>query len=129
MDGLVYNAVKLQGGWTDRPVPNNSNSLNNVLNFYNGAADPRFTNIQDPISLSDYYLENAAFLRCDNITLGYRFNDIIKPGYGSIRIYGAVNNAFLITKYDGQDPENYNAIDSNFYPRPRMYSFGLNFDF
>lgn len=129
MDGLVYNAVKLQGGWTDRPVPNNSNSLNNVLDFYNGAADPRFTNIQDPISLSDYYLENASFLRCDNITLGYRINDIIKPGYGSIRIYGAVNNAFLITKYKGQDPENFNAIDSNFYPRPRMYSFGLNFDF
>lgn len=129
LDGKVYNAAKLQGGWTNRPVPNNSNSLNNVLDFYNGAADPRFTNILDPIPLSDYYLENGAFLRCDNITFGYRINDIIKSGYGSIRIYAAVNNAFLVTKYSGQDPENFNALDSNFYPRPRLWSFGLNFDF
>jgi TonB-linked SusC/RagA family outer membrane protein len=129
LDGQVYNAPKLQGGWTDRPVPNNSNSLNNVLNFYDGAADPRFTNIQDPIPLSDYYLENAAFLRCDNITLGYRINDLIKTGYGSLRIYAAVNNAFIVTKYSGQDPENFNSLDSNFYPRPRLWSFGLNFDF
>lgn len=129
IDGQVYNAVKLQGGWTDKPVPNNSNSLNNVLDFYSGAADARFTNIQGNIPLSDYYLENAAFLRCDNMTIGYRINDIIKPGYGSIRIYAAVNNAFIITRYSGQDPENFNALDSNFYPRPRLYSFGLNFDF
>lgn len=129
MDGQVYNAVKLQGGWVDRPVPNNTNSLNNVLDFYNGAADPRFTNIQGNIPFSDYYLESAAFLRCDNITLGYRFNDVIKNGYGSIRLYAAVNNAFLITDYSGQDPENFNSLDSNFYPRPRQWSFGLNFDF
>jgi len=129
LDGQVYNAAKLQGGWVNRPVPNNSNSLNNVLNFYDGAADPRFITIQDPIPLSDYYLQNGAFLRCDNITLGYRFNDIIKPGYGSVRIYAAVNNAFLVTKYSGQDPENFNSLDSNFYPRPRLWSFGLNFDF
>lgn len=129
LDGKVYNAPRLQGGWTDRPVPNNSNSLNNVLDFYSGAADSRFTNIQDPIPLSDYFLESAAFLRCDNITLGYRINDLIKTGYGSIRIYAAVNNAFLVTKYSGQDPENFNSLDSNFYPRPRLWSFGLNFDF
>lgn len=129
LDGQVYNAAKLQGGWTDRPVPNNSNSLNNVLDFYNGAADPRFTNIQGNIPLSDYYIENGAFLRCDNITLGYRFNDVIKNGYGSIRLYAAVNNAFLVTNYSGQDPENFNTLDSNFYPRPRQWSFGLNFDF
>ncbi len=126
-DGQVYNAVKLQGGWTDRPVPNNSNSLNNVLDFYNGAADPRVQRIADPVPLSDYYLESAAFLRCDNITLGYRFNDIIKSA--SLRVYGTVNNAFLVSSYSGQDPENFNAIDSNFYPRPRIYSFGVNLDF
>lgn len=129
LDGKVYNAVKLQGGWRDRPVPNNSNSLNNVLNFYGGQADTRIINIQDPVSLSDYYLEDAAFLRCDNITLGYRINDVIKSGYGSLRIYAAVNNAFIVTKYSGQDPENFNSLDSNFYPRPRQWSFGLNFDF
>jgi len=127
MDGQIYNAPKLLGGWVNRPVPNNSNSLNNVLDFYNGAADTNFQTILGNVPLSDYYLESAAFLRCDNITLGYRFNEVIKNG--SIRIYAAVNNAFLITNYSGQDPENFNAIDNNFYPRPRQWSFGLNFDF
>src|SRR5690606_11559113 len=105
------------------------NSLNNVINFYEGAADPSFTTIQGNIPLSDYYLENASFLRCDNITVGYRINNIIKDGQGSLRLYAAVNNVFLVTNYSGQDPENFNAIDNNFYPRPRIYSVGLNFDF
>lgn len=126
-DGQVYNAVKLAGGWTNRALPNNTNSLNNVLDFYSGAADPRFQTINGNIPLSDYYLENAAFLRCDNITLGYRFNEIFKAA--SLRIYGTINNAFLITDYSGQDPENFGAIDNNFYPRPRIYSFGVNLDF
>lgn len=126
-DGQVYNAVKLAGGWTNRALPNNTNSLNNVLDFYSGAADPRFQTINGNIPLSDYYLESAAFLRCDNITLGYRFNEIFKAA--SLRIYGTINNAFLITDYSGQDPENFGAIDNNFYPRPRIYSFGVNLDF
>jgi iron complex outermembrane receptor protein len=127
LDGQVYNAIKLAGGWTNRPFPNNTNSLSNVLNFYEGAADPRFETINGNIPLSDYYLENAAFLRCDNITLGYRFTKFVKSA--SLRIYATVNNAFIITEYSGQDPENFNAIDNNFYPRPRTYSFGLNLDF
>ncbi|OYQ32217.1 SusC/RagA family TonB-linked outer membrane protein [Flavobacterium cyanobacteriorum] len=127
LDGKVYNAIKLAGGWTDRVRPNNTNSLNNVLNFYSGAADPAFQTIQGNIPLSDYYLENAAFLRCDNITVGYRFKELIKSA--SLRIYGTVNNAFILTNYSGRDPENFNAIDTNFYPRPRQYTFGVNLDF
>ncbi|NDI99523.1 SusC/RagA family TonB-linked outer membrane protein [Flavobacterium sp. LaA7.5] len=126
-DGQVYNAVKLQGGWVNRALPNNTNSLSNVLDFYSGAADPRFETINGNIPFSDYYLESAAFLRCDNITLGYRFDKIMKSA--SLRVYATVNNAFLITDYSGQDPENFGAIDNNFYPRPRIYSFGVNLDF
>jgi len=48
----------------------------------------------------------------------------------TLRVYGAVNNAFVITNnYIGQDPENFNSIDANFYPRPRIYTFGVNLDF
>lgn len=126
-DGQVYNAVKLVGGNIERAAPDNSNSLNNVLDFYNGAADPSFVTNNGNIPFSDYFLEDAAFLRCDNITLGYRFNKI--ENISSLRIYATVNNAFLITEYSGQDPENFNAIDTNFYPRPRTYSFGVNLDF
>jgi TonB-linked SusC/RagA family outer membrane protein len=128
LDGQVYNSVKLSGGYTERVLPNNTNSLNNVLNFYSGAADPSFTTINGNVPLSDYYLEDASFLRCDNITLGYRIKDVTKTG-ASLRLYAGVNNAFVITNYSGQDPENFNALDNNFYPRPTMYNFGLNFDF
>ncbi|KGO87222.1 TonB-dependent receptor [Flavobacterium rivuli WB 3.3-2 = DSM 21788] len=126
-DGKVYNAIKLAGGYTERVLPNNTNNLNNALNFYSGAADPSFQTINGNVPASDYFLESAAFLRCDNITLGYRIKNITKTG--TLRLYAGVNNAFIIKSYSGQDPENFNAIDSNFYPRPRMYNFGLNFDF
>lgn len=126
LDGKVYNGIKLAGGFTRRAAPNNTQSLNNVLDFYSGAADPAFENNLGTIA-SDYFIEDAAFLRCDNITLGYRFNEIVKGA--SLRIFGTVNNAFIVTKYSGQDPENFNAIDNNFYPRPRQYSFGVNLDF
>ncbi|QYJ68668.1 SusC/RagA family TonB-linked outer membrane protein [Flavobacterium litorale] len=127
LDGKVYNAVNLVGGNLERALPDNNNSLSNVLDFYSGAADPRIETILDPVPLSDYYLEDAAFLRCDNITIGYRFNQLVKSA--SLRLYATVNNAFIITEYSGQDPENFNGIDTNFYPRPRTYSFGVNLDF
>ena len=125
--GQVYNTRLLTSGWIDNSVPTQGAALENVLDFYNGAADSSFTNVQGNISLSDYYLEDATFLRCENIILGYRFNKFYKSS--SLRVYGAINNAFILTKYSGQDPENFSGIDNNFYPRPRMYTFGLSLDF
>ncbi len=125
--GQVYNSRRLTSGWVDRAIPLNSNSLNNVLDFYSGAANFNFVNIQGNVPFSDYFLEDATFLRCENIVLGYRLGDVIKDT--SMRIYGVVNNPFIITNYSGQDPENFNAIDNNFYPRPRSITFGLTLDF
>ena len=125
--GQVYNAVKLVGGYTDRAIPINNNSLSNVLDFYSGAADASFQNIQGNIPFSDYFLEDATFVRCENIVLGYKFNKFTKNT--SLRLYGALNNPFIITKYSGRDPENFNSIDNNFYPRPTQYTFGLSLDF
>jgi iron complex outermembrane receptor protein len=125
--GQVYNSRKLTSGWVNRALPVNNNSLSNVLDFYSGEADDSFININGNIPLSDYFLEDATFLRCENIILGYRFAKFYKSS--SLRLYAAVNNAFIITKYTGQDPENFNSIDNNFYPRPRVYTAGLSFDF
>ncbi len=125
--GQSYNQRKAALGWIDEVLPVNTNSLSNVLDFYSGQADPLFQNIQGNIPLSDYYLEDATFLRCENIVVGYKFNKFIKSS--SLRVYGALNNPFIITKYKGQDPENFNAIDNNFYPRPKQYTFGLSLDF
>lgn len=125
--GQMYNTKLLVGGYTDRAAPNNATSLNNVLDFYAGEANPLFENYNGNATYSDYFLEDASFLRCDNITLGYKFEKFIKNS--SLRLYGSVNNAFLITDFSGQDPENFNGIDNNFYPRPRIYTFGLSLDF
>ncbi|WP_127139203.1 SusC/RagA family TonB-linked outer membrane protein [Flagellimonas oceanensis] len=125
--GQVYNSRRLTSGWTESAIPNNSNSLSNVLDFYGGAADFNFVDVRGNVPFSDYYLEDATFLRCENIVLGYRLDDAL-PNV-AMRFYGALNNPFIITKYDGQDPENFNAIDNNFYPRPRSFTFGVNVDF
>lgn len=126
-DGQIYNARKLSSGWVDKAIPTNSSSLSNVLDFYSGEADLAFQNYNGNATFSDYFLENATFLRCENIVLGYRFDKILKST--SLRVYGAVNNPFIITKYTGQDPENFGGIDNNFYPRPTTYTLGLSLDF
>ncbi len=74
---------------------------------------------------SDYWLENAGFVRCDNITLGYTFSDLFQNGVGSLRLYGAVQNPFVITRYKGLDPEVPGGIDSEVYPRPVSFTFGV----
>lgn len=125
--GKVYNFNELNYGFTESALPVNNNVTTNVLNFYEGAANPVFQNVIGNVQFSDYYLQDASFLRCDNIAVGHRFDNMIKNG--SVRFYGAVTNPFIITDYDGQDPENFDTIDRNFYPRPTIYTFGVNVDF
>jgi TonB-dependent starch-binding outer membrane protein SusC len=126
--GYVYNGLQVAAGFRERTYLNQGPFLNNTLDFYSGAANPVFERIQGNQPFSDYYLEDASFLRCDNATIGYKFADIIGKGT-TLRLYASANNLFLVTRYKGQDPENFNSIDNNFYPRPRVYTFGLNFDF
>lgn len=120
--GKVYNARKLQSGYIDKAIPVNSTNLTNVLD-----TDYVFQNINGNVPFSDYYLEDASFLRCQNVTLGYNFDNVIKGAV--LRLYASANNLFIVTDYSGVDPENFNAIDNNFYPRSRTFSFGLNLDF
>ena len=82
--------------------------------------------------LSDYYVHNASFLKCDNITLGYSFSDFLKAGnwHGlSGRVYATASNVFTITKYKGIDPEVNNGYDDNIYPRPFSFIVGVNLNF
>lgn len=76
---------------------------------------------------SDLFLENASFLKMDNITLGYSFKKLFTNGISG-RISASVQNVFTITNYSGLDPE-CSAIDSNLWPRPRTFSIGLNLNF
>ena len=81
---------------------------------------------------TDYWVQNASFLKLDNVTLGYSFANLLKQGsWNGItgRIYGTVNNVFCLTKYKGLDPEVFNGIDNNLYPRPISFILGLNLNF
>ena len=73
---------------------------------------------------SDYFLEDASFVRCDNITLGYTWTDLFNDKL-KLRLYGAVQNPFVITNYKGLDPEVFSGIDNNVYPRPITATLGL----
>ncbi|MFB6278934.1 MAG: SusC/RagA family TonB-linked outer membrane protein [Salinibacter sp.] len=81
------------------------------------------TQFQQPQYFSDYYVEDASFLRMDNISLGYTFDAI--PGVSQLRVYGTVANVFVLTGYSGPDPE-VSGIDNNLYPRSRTYTAGIN---
>ncbi len=78
--------------------------------------------------LSDYYIQNASFLKMDNINVGYNFGKVFNQK-ASLRVSANVQNVFVITKYKGVDPEINGGIDNNFYPRPRTFVLGLNLDF
>ncbi len=82
--------------------------------------------------LTDYFVQNASFLKCDNITLGYSFENLFKAdGYKGLagRVYLAATNVFTITNYDGIDPEVSGGIDNYIYPRPFTLQLGLNLNF
>jgi iron complex outermembrane receptor protein len=85
------------------------------------------TNFNDYQLYSDYYVENGSFLRMDNANLGYNFGKI--AGVATLRVTANVSNVFIVTKYTGLDPEVQYGIDNNLYPRPRVYSLGVNMTF
>lgn len=83
---------------------------------------------------SDLYIEDGSFIRCKNITLGYRLpeNTMKKLGLYSLRFYCTVANAFILTKYSGMDPEigSWNPLqagwDNGYYPQSRTFTIGFN---
>lgn len=104
---------------------------NIYTNTTQAAVDLGFTGMAD-IALSDYFVRNASYLKCANITLGYSFPALFKSGnneYLSGRLYFTVQNPFIITKYDGLDPEISSGVDKNPYPRPMSFQIGVNLNF
>ena len=116
----VYNNVETDIGFLKRI--DNLGVLNNI---HRAAIDNNIEE-QDQVTYSDAYVQDASFFKLDHITLGYNFGKLIGK---SFRIYTTVQNAFVITKYKGIDPEVFGGIDNNLYPRPRTFVFGLNVDF
>ena len=83
---------------------------------------------------SDYYLQNASFLKMDNISLGYDLGDVLnsKNNSANLRLSASVQNVFILTDFEGGDPEspyNYGSNNGNNYTAPRTFSVALNFNF
>ena len=116
----AYNNVASANGNQD-----NLYDLGTIRNAHSSLLD---TNFRNPQYWSDYYIQDASFLKMDNITLGYNFENI-KNGDVRLRLYSTIQNVFTVTDYDGLDPEINGGIDNNFYPRPQTVLFGFNVNF
>ena len=80
------------------------------------------TNFQQAQYKSDYYVQNASFLKLDKVTLAYNIASWVRVNF-------TAQNVFTITKYKGVDPEVANGIDNNMYPRSRNFILGASFNF
>ncbi len=117
----VYNATAMNTGAWELETWANGLQLNNLNRSY------LKTGFKTRQYLSDYYVENASFLKLDNINLSYNFGQVTK--WFSLTASAMVQNVFCITKYSGPDPEVANGVDSSLYPRPRTYTISLGLQF
>lgn len=120
IDNYVYNGMGMSTGAFETVSYNNS-QLNNLNTSF------LKTGFKTRQYLSDYYVENASFLKLDNLSLSYNVGKINK--WASLTVSAMVQNVFTITGYSGTDPEVPNGMDNSFYPRPRTYSVSLGFQF
>ena len=121
IDNYMFNNVKAGSGI----IVNVLTGQNYLNNAHSDVLASEFRNRQ---TWSDYYLENASFLRMDNLYFNYNVGSVNKR-WTNLRLNFSIQNVFVVTKYDGLDPELSGGIDGTVYPRPTMYSFGVNLDF
>jgi iron complex outermembrane receptor protein len=121
LGNYVYNNVA-----SDRAV---YSSLYNQSGFFNNVpTQVNNTKFNNPQYWSDFYVENASFFRLDNVSVGYNVNKLFTEKLDA-RFSFTVQNAFIITKYNGLDPEVDGGIDNNIYPRARTFVLGVNVNF
>lgn len=120
IDNYVYNGMGMSTGAFET-VSYNNLQLNNLNTSF------LKTGFKTRQYLSDYYVENASFLKLDNLSLSYNVGKINK--WASLTVSAMVQNVFTITGYSGTDPEVPNGMDNSFYPRPRTYSVSLGLQF
>ena len=100
-------------------------------NFAKVVRKTGFTDVNDTYQyMTDLFVKDASFFRLDDINLGYTFREIGNWG-GNIRVAASCQNVFVLTKFDGVDPEtdNTSGINNSFWPRPRTFSLRLSVNF
>ena len=117
---FVYNNLASSQGYY-----NALNAAGGLVNLHSSVREYGF---RDPQYYSDVYVEDASFLRMDNLTLGYTVPEF--RGVQQMRLFGTVQNVFTLTGYSGVDPEaGLNGIDLTIYPRSRTLTAGISFGF
>ncbi|MBF4473346.1 SusC/RagA family TonB-linked outer membrane protein [Flavobacterium sp. HJJ] len=131
-------SMNWRGSWGNymyNNVDSGNGTYNNVLirqnDLSNGVANLLETGFKQGSDFqlhSDYYVQDASFVKLDNVTVGYTFNQKIK-GISTLKLTASAQNVLTITKYEGLNPEISGGIDNNIYPRPITFMLGLNANF
>jgi TonB-linked SusC/RagA family outer membrane protein len=121
----VFDRVSAERGRFGAINNTQTNTINNTTTDYSNTHFQTNSNVE-----SDYYVKDGTFLKLDNFTVGYNFKGMFNTEKTTLRLYGAVQNVFTITKYKGLDPEVFNnGLDGTIYPRARMFMLGVNANF
>ena len=129
-NNYVYNNVDSNLAWRNQVLIRNTDLSNGVSNLL----ETNFTSATSQRYLSDYYIQKASFIKLDNVTIGYTFKKLLDNKVDAKLSIGG-QNLLTISPYKGIDPEVGNSsagsvgLDKNIYPRPRMYTLGLNVNF
>ncbi len=121
LGNYVYNNVESNGDplsdlWTNNFV----NNRYNTAQQHNISGQAQY--------FSDMYVQNASFLKLDNITLSRAFKFGAEKNM-NLNVFATVQNVACFSPYEGIDPEIFSGIDNNMYPRPRTYILGVKFNF
>lgn len=126
LGNYVFDNVNSDRGYLNAGLRRDTDLANITTDYYNTGFIDEDNGTQR--YLSDYFVKDASFIKLDNVTIGYTLDKKILKDV-ALRFSAGVQNALIITKYNGIDPERFSGIDGNVYPRARTYLFGVNANF
>ncbi|PKB17086.1 TonB-dependent receptor [Flavobacterium sp. 5] len=128
LGNYIYDNVSSDKGYSEAGLRRQSDLSNISSDYYNTGFTTESNSNGTVRNYSNYYVKDASFIKLDNVVVGYTFDKTILKDV-SLRFTGGVQNVFVLTKYNGLDPEKFNGIDNNVYPRARTFLFGVNANF
>ncbi|SNR22827.1 TonB-dependent receptor [Flavobacterium sp. ov086] len=128
LGNYIYDNVSSDKGYLQAGLRRDSDLSNISTDYYNTGFTTESNSNGTQRNYSDYFVKDASFIKLDNVVLGYTFDKTLLKA-ASLRFTAGVQNVFVLTKYNGLDPEKFNGIDNNVYPRARTFLFGVNANF
>ncbi|KIO53825.1 SusC/RagA family TonB-linked outer membrane protein [Flavobacterium hibernum] len=128
LGNYIYDNVSSDKGYLQAGLRRDSDLSNISTDYYNTGFTTESNSNGTQRNYSDYFVKDASFIKLDNVVFGYTFDKTLLKA-ASLRFTVGVQNVFVLTKYDGLDPEKFNGIDNNVYPRARTFLFGVNANF